>query len=1355
MDSIISQSKITSLKERRLKQIEEQNKQNQWNKIIHEAVKITPGILRGAWEDLQVLSPSIFSIYSDFSVHLKQISLIGVELKELPDEIGTLIHLEILNLQQNKLVRLPDSLCELNSLHTLNLAYNFIVELPERIGFMSSLSTIVIHNNNLITLPNSFTALKLLNKLDFECNKIERLSNNYQYLLNCSIINYNQNLLQIIPSTIFRMNNLVSLSLNNNKIVNLPLELYENKTIKTLRLSKNSIKIISERIGNMVQLEELTLDYNNLSSLPYNFYKLKNLKILRLDGNKNLLNPPNNIIILGINAILKYFEEQFIYDKLSRMRHIIFCLHNILEQIVYYNIYNPAQFNPYIVIEKDNNIKDEYYGLQWNEFINVLLPKLENIWRKIRLGDIKTLKTLIKNKFLLKKMTNYNELNSNFNDYLLDLPFSEEEILWALNNFTDSYGKIIKKGKNFFTKCECKDINGNFLPCNPPNFNYSCYRECLMIKKKIDNVKDYNEKKWLEYKKISMNDALKRSENEALNYINSKEGKIWLENLSYEYTKKIIYNNNIEYHMEKINKKNIKLKNNIIKYYKKKINKLEKSKLKKETMINNKINEYNLKKKTVSEGYLRDILDHKIKEAENQKLNLPEIKMIYEMKLKCEKECKDVDNKFNQEESDSNNSDDLFSEDEEDEDEDEEGEDDIEEDEEDENEIVTKNINKLNDNSHEDNERMNKLNEDKHDENDEENEKKKRKKRKKIERSTDVANILKQAKKLERNNRLDVSTSEVLLETVIQYSGMSKEILQELYNKNLKNSVDYIKKKYKSLIKINKKKIKNLFDFCQIKINKFYQQFNGNFNEIQKELRYELYRQYIEHSINITKDLVKKEFNSIEKIRDNFYSNTTKLFFITWKKWTWTKQTRIRRDKRKAYKLAAKNYSAALESIRFASLYVSEWEPFMDIYTDKPFWKNKRTNYITFDEPKIEHYLPASFVIPEEPEELPEDIPLESTDTSSCASLDEWNKKYSNIKRTEFESKENAEHERRLNKIRQSKSKSLLKSANSSFSNSPSTSQKFVNPNENSDPTIHSSSTSFITSHLSSKRKSLLTRRKRTSSSMSANDNINDSGEVSLNENDENELYYELDEDLVENDSSIYDGDIENDNNQSGKNSRKSSRKLSSIVPDIEAYKKSGLSELWTPEVAAPLDPNNNTKKMSLRNESFRSHYQRGTSPLISVKKSFVADQFNNPNSGNISRESSRSQSFIDSPLRPRTETELISSLIEKNQNNALISLNSSKKSFDLSSSLNSSPSPSIRPIFFNESNELNNQIVNSINSSAVQVIHSEYTDIKDKPTEISEVSEHIKSKLYNEYEVAEKVLQKVSSIIIIYQLFI
>ena len=79
-------------------------------------------------------------------------------------------------------------------------------------------------------------------------------------------------------------------------------------------------------------------------------------------------------------------------------------------------------------------------------------------------------------------------------------------------------------------------------------------------------------------------------------------------------------------------------------------------------------------------------------------------------------------------------------------------------------------------------------------------------------------------------------------------------------------------------------------------------------------------------------------------------------------------------------------FDAAMQSVNSAQFQVDLWKKEVDVYTDRMYWRHSVSGKITFDRPGLQHYLPPNFSIPLPPEDLPPDVPLETSSSSSGGS---------------------------------------------------------------------------------------------------------------------------------------------------------------------------------------------------------------------------------------------------------------------------------------------------------------------------------------------------------------------------------
>lgn len=889
-----------------------------WQNTLYLA-SVQKGNLNISWTPLKKIDPMLFGFNKEFSMPLVALRLVGVELESLPDDFGNhLMTLKSLSLSSNKLTTLPDSIVLLTNLTDLNLLKNNLVSLPERMGLMCSLTTLFVANNKLESLPITFGALNLMERVDLECNKLRVLPENLDNMTMCRTFLANNNKLIRLPRCLARMPNLTSLSACHNKITYIPQVLFESDTLLTIRLSDNLITLIPENIGRMSHLQELSLDYNDIKRLPVDFYKLESLKILRIEGNPRLDDPPPEIIAQGAEATVGYCRALFNDREVYRMRAIIFSMQDVLRQIEERELADPSQFEPHTMIPEDKY--DEWYALQYDYLWGDLLPDLKNIWHQESLQGIKA-----------------KDGHVNAFDY------EQKDVIWAFSGFGDAYGPMIRKGKAMFRRCACVDQLGRRMPCVPPKPGFMCYRMCTLLKARIVQKKEKDDRLWVEYKKNGIADAIKRSKNEAEGYLKSSEGSLWLEKSAFAKAEDIVMEQGVDRAVAWRNRIADRKKKAIIRKFDGRKKKIEKSRNKKTKDMEEELARLKEEERMAPEGYMRTVVTSRINDLTTRMARLEETVQLQRLQRECEEECERVDKAMEEEAETTSGS-----------------------------EIGEDSLPSTEDEGSE--------------------AEKIRHRYQRQQRGRELEE--KYAKVPEANDSWFQSLKDfskhvsAMMEAALEgQNPLEAEVKKPLIQRNVYEEIqeykDFQRKKKSRSWRRIKKLLMHAIDVADIRVRRVFMKGNGGFDDIQKELKHEIAYHYVNSMVEEARMKAEKEFEVIDTVRRQWGGIGLEMVFKEWKKWTKEKKNRRRKDLRMEYRTKTKALDTAMESVRLARAQVNLWKKCTDVHTDIPFWKHSLFGDVTYEEPGIHHYLPPQFMIPEAPKPLPPDVSYDSTSQSS------------------------------------------------------------------------------------------------------------------------------------------------------------------------------------------------------------------------------------------------------------------------------------------------------------------------------------------------------------------------------------
>ncbi|MEG4075037.1 leucine-rich repeat domain-containing protein [Microcoleus sp. Pol14D4] len=208
------------------------------------------------------------------------------QLSALPEEVRYLGNLRSLDLSGNPFGTIPELLLEMKQLKSLNLTSIGLTELPEAIGQLSNLTQLDLSGNQIIQIPDAISKLSNLTWLILIGNQITSIPEAIGQLSNLTQLDLSFNQITSIPDVIGQLSNLTQLDLSFNQITSIPDAIGQLPNLTQLDLSSNQITSIPDAIGQLPNLRWLELSFNQITQIPDAINQLSNLTLLNLSHNQ-------------------------------------------------------------------------------------------------------------------------------------------------------------------------------------------------------------------------------------------------------------------------------------------------------------------------------------------------------------------------------------------------------------------------------------------------------------------------------------------------------------------------------------------------------------------------------------------------------------------------------------------------------------------------------------------------------------------------------------------------------------------------------------------------------------------------------------------------------------------------------------------------------------------------------------------------------------------------------------------------------------------------------------------------------------------------------------------------------------
>ncbi len=296
--------------------------------LIHQAYE-------EGWEELDLSGMELTELPPEIGklVQLRRLILgkwdavksdgIGNLLTQLPHELWELQQLEKLDVSYNQISVVPDLIGNLVNLTELSLWQNQISVIPDSVGNLVNLTMLAVGRNSISVFPDSIMNLIKLTSLDLQDNKIHTIPDSISKLVNLERLYLAKNQISLIPDSVTGLTKLTRLDLQRNLIHEIPDSASRLVKLTGLFLDRNLISVIPDSIVNLVNLKLIFLSYNQISEIPDWIDSLINLTHLYLVDNKitkipepisNLVNLTN--LYLGSNQITE------IPDSIGKLRNL-------------------------------------------------------------------------------------------------------------------------------------------------------------------------------------------------------------------------------------------------------------------------------------------------------------------------------------------------------------------------------------------------------------------------------------------------------------------------------------------------------------------------------------------------------------------------------------------------------------------------------------------------------------------------------------------------------------------------------------------------------------------------------------------------------------------------------------------------------------------------------------------------------------------------------------------------------------------------------------------------------------------------------------------------------------------------
>ena len=176
--------------------------------------------------------------------NIRELSLSGTKIKNLPEKLKELSMLKTITLDENPLTEGMEDVVKILQLEKITIRNCKMAIIPESIEKMTYLEVLCVYDNEIFEIPAGLTKVKKLKKLELVNTNLDKLPKAIGNFKNLEYLYLKDNKIEEIPNEIKDIKSLEIIDIGDNRISNID-SLIEMQNLKWINADRNHIKYIN------------------------------------------------------------------------------------------------------------------------------------------------------------------------------------------------------------------------------------------------------------------------------------------------------------------------------------------------------------------------------------------------------------------------------------------------------------------------------------------------------------------------------------------------------------------------------------------------------------------------------------------------------------------------------------------------------------------------------------------------------------------------------------------------------------------------------------------------------------------------------------------------------------------------------------------------------------------------------------------------------------------------------------------------------------------------------------------------------------------------------------------------------